>query len=228
MKQLITLLLATLLLLGLVACGGNVDPAESAASNAGTDSDQAATNANNTSATQNSTSNNGMTLGKLYYVNAKEGEQPSLRGLRLSGNRSGTLFNEKKPGTEGVRSVFELNEWVEFYPDADDQTQMKVYVLKHVDTPNPYAEATLSEETPGYVQSFDLRKESDQAEDSPWVSFYLNPDDTEPGYYDIVFTSEGKPVAVLLTRFYAEGELANKTDEELEELMKDRTAGSVK
>ena len=52
-----------------------------------------------------------------------------------------------------------------------------------------------------------------------WGSFYLNKEECEPGYYDFVFTYEGKAIATLLTRFYNENELTVKSDAELEALM---------
>ena len=48
----------------------------------------------------------------------------------------------------------------------------------------------------------------------------MNPEDAEPGYYDFVFAVENKAVALLVTRFFSEGELEGKTDAELENLMK--------
>ena len=53
-----------------------------------------------------------------------------------------------------------------------------------------------------------------------WGSFYLNPSDCKPGYYDFVFTYEGKAFATMLTRFYGESELESKTDPELDALAK--------
>ncbi|MBQ2332678.1 MAG: hypothetical protein II380_01845, partial [Prevotella sp.] len=61
-----------------------------------------------------------MVLGKLYFVNLKEGEQPIMTALSLFGNRCGSeSFNHKPYATEGIRSVFELDEWIEFYPQAN-------------------------------------------------------------------------------------------------------------
>ena len=58
-------------------------------------------------------------LGKLYFVNLKEGEQPVMSGLSLFGNRCGSEdFNHKPCAAEGIRSVFELDEWIEFHPQA--------------------------------------------------------------------------------------------------------------
>ena len=60
-----------------------------------------------------------MVLGKLNFVNLKEGEQPVMTGLSLNGNLCGTTdFNNKPSAAEGIRSVFELNEWIEFNPQA--------------------------------------------------------------------------------------------------------------
>ena len=58
-------------------------------------------------------------LGKLCFVNVEEGEQPVMTALRLSGNRCGSeLFNNKPCSADGIRSVFELDEWIEFHPQA--------------------------------------------------------------------------------------------------------------
>ena len=60
-----------------------------------------------------------MVLGKLYFVNLKEGEQPVMTALSLFGNRCGSEnFNHKPHATEGIRSVFELDEWIEFHPKS--------------------------------------------------------------------------------------------------------------
>ena len=47
-----------------------------------------------------------MVLGKLNFVNLKEGEKPIMTGLTLAGNRCGSeYFNAKPYATEGVRCV---------------------------------------------------------------------------------------------------------------------------
>ena len=62
-----------------------------------------------------------------------------------------------------------------------------------------YLKNALNEDTPGYIQECDLRKDPDAEETSQWGSFYLHPD---------------------LTKFYKPEELYLKSDSELEELMK--------
>ena len=112
-----------------------------------------------------------------------------------------------------------LNEWVEIYPDTDAESGLKCWVFRHKDDLAFYLDNTLSEETEGFAQMLDLNKDPDD-ETLPWGSFYLNPDECEAGLYDLVFTYNDKPVGALITKFYNNDELMEKSDEELEELMK--------
>ena len=71
------------------------------------------TKANAANSTNNAANNSQiqetMVLGKLYFVNLKEGEQPIMTALSLFGNRCGSeSFNHKPYAAEGIRSVFEL------------------------------------------------------------------------------------------------------------------------
>lgn len=160
-------------------------------------------------------------LGKLCFVNLKEGEQPVMTGLSLFGNRAGSAdFNHKPQAAEGIRSVFELDEWVEFHPQTEVQTGIKVMVFKHKAEQGFYLKNALDDETPDYVLECDLNRDPDAEETSHWGSFYLHPEETEPGYYDFVFLFDGKVFATMLTRFYKPDELFDKPDAELEKLMK--------
>lgn len=162
-----------------------------------------------------------MALGKLYFVNLEEGKQPVMTGLTLAGNRCGTGdFNNKPYATEGIRSVFELDEWVEFYPETKALTGIKVMVFQHKADQGFYLKNALNEDTSGYVQECELSKDPDAEETSQWGSFYLHPDEVAPGYYDFVFIYNGKVFATMLTKFYKPEELSFKSDSELEELMK--------
>ena len=60
----------------------------------------------------------------------------------------------------------------------------------------------------------------DAEESDPWGSFYLHPDEVEPGYYDFVFLYGNKVIATMLTKFYKPNEICEKSDSELENLMK--------
>ena len=163
-----------------------------------------------------------MVLGKLYFVNLKEGEQPVMTALSLSGNRCGTPdFNNKPYATEGIRSVFELNEWIEFHPQATAASGIKVMVFKHQADQGFYLKNSLNDETPGYVLVCDLNKDPDD-ETFHWGSFYLHPEEVEPGYYDFVFIYNNKVFATMLTRLFQEEEIQGKPDSELEKLMSEK------
>ena len=160
-----------------------------------------------------------MALGKLYFVNIKEEEQPAMTALRLFGDRCGTgEFNNKPFATEGIRSVFELNEWIEFYPEANAASGIKVMVFEHKEDQGFYLKNTLNDETPGYVQECGLNKDPDD-ETFQWGSFYLHPEEVNPGYYDFVFIFNDKVFATMLTRFFKQEEIYEKSDSELESLM---------
>nr|MCR5688651.1 hypothetical protein [Clostridiales bacterium] len=128
-------------------------------------------------------------------------------------------FNTYEPTDKGIRCIFELNEWVEVYPDPDNVASLAVWVFAHRDDPTEYAGIVFSEETEGYAAFCDLPAAPEDQEGAPAGSFYLNPEECEAGYYDLVFTVGGKASAVLTTRFYAEEELNGKTDAELVEIM---------
>lgn len=156
--------------------------------------------------------------GKLYLIGLKEGEEPVLKSLRISGNLAGsTEFNEKKAATEGIRCIFELDEWVEIYPEVSgDKSKLCVWVFVHNEDQGQYEKMKFSEEMKGLAAYAEVSGDEEDA----YASFYLNPEDYDPGYYDFVFTYNGKAVATLLTRFYGANELQEKSDSELSQIMK--------
>ena len=161
-------------------------------------------------------------LGKLCFVNGKDGEQPVMTALSLSGNHTGsTEFNSKPCATEGICSVFELNEWVEILPQATVASGIKVMVFPHHADQGFYLENALNDETPGYVQELELNQDPEDATRA-WGSFYLHPEEVGAGCYDLVFLHGNRVFAILPTRFFKEGEVSQKTDAELEELMAQR------
>ena len=161
-----------------------------------------------------------MTPGKLYFTTPSDGSQPVIHKVRITGNRAGsTEFNSKDPATEGLRCIFELNEYVDFYLESDAGYDLKVWVLKHRDDQSYYETAQFSDQMPDFASYVTLHSPEDDPADT-WGSFYLNPDEHAAGLYDFVFTYEGKAVASMITRFYGEGELESKSDDELASLMK--------
>ena len=162
-------------------------------------------------------------LGKLYFVNVKDGEQPVMTALSLYGDRCGTTdFNNKPSSSDGIRSVFELNEWIEFHPQATAGSGIKVMVFMHKDDQGFYLQNSLDDETPGYIQECDLNKDPDE-ETQHWGSFYLHPEEVNPGYYDFVFIYNNQVFATMLTRFFRVDEIVDKSDSELEKLMSQTT-----
>ena len=182
------------------------------------------TNANAANSTNNAANTSQiqetMVLGKLYFVNVKEGEKPIMTALSLFGNRCGSeSFNHKPYAAEGIRSVFELDEWIEFYPQACAGSGIKVMVFKHQEDQGFYLKSSLNDKTPGYIQELDLNKDPEGDETSLWGSFYLHPEEVEPGYYDFVFIYKNKVFATMLTHFFKPNEIYEKSDSELEKLM---------
>jgi hypothetical protein len=160
-----------------------------------------------------------MVPGKLYFVNIKEGEQPVMTALSLFGDRCGsTDFNNKPASADGIRSIFELNEWIEFHPQATAGSGIKVMVFTHKADQGFYLQNPLDDETAGYVLECDLNKDPDD-ETYHWGSFYLHPEEVDPGYYDFVFIYDNQVFATMLTHFYKVDEIAYKSDSELEDLM---------
>ena len=160
-----------------------------------------------------------MVLGKLYFVNTEEGEQPIMTALSLSGNRCGSeMFNSKPAASDGIRSVFELDEWIEFYPQATAGSGIKVMVFLHKEDQGFYLKNPLNEETSGYILECELNKDPDD-ETYRWGSFYLHPEEVDPGYYDFVFIYGNKVFATMLTRFYQRDEISDKPDSDLERLI---------
>ena len=226
MKKLFAFSLSLVLVLALAGCGGRTAEEVPASANPSGSVDVAQPDATEApAAPEQSQAESAAPVeaalipGELFQLG--DGE-PVVRGLRLAGNRSGSAeFNSADPAAEGIRCIFELNEWVEVTPDADDRDGLGVWVFSHRDDPAFYASETLSEETPGFAGYSDLKYPADNEDPDNWYwgSFYLNPEDCEAGYYDLVFTLDGDAAAVLLTRFYTEYELEAKTDAELVEIM---------
>lgn len=161
--------------------------------------------------------------GKLKLINLDDRNPSILRGLRIMGTSAGSVedINGKASSLDDIRCIFELTEWVEFYPDTDAEYSLRVWVLKHRIDQEYYNDCKFSDLMPNFATYCDLHypEDADNPEEWYWGNFYLNPEECEPGYYDFVFTYDGKAIATLLTRFYMEGELREKSGSELEALV---------
>lgn len=218
MKKIGSMILAAALVLSLAACGG------SGAGNSGSGNGNSGASVNSgTSAASNTQAGNAadtkgsnvMEKGKLYQV----GDNEVIKGLRIWGNQAGTAeFNERDAAKDGIRCIFQLNEWAEFYLDSDKGSGITVWVMDHDDDAVYDDKTKFSDEMKGFVLSCDLTDPGDG--ESQWGAFYISPDEHPAGNYDLVFTVNGKAVAKMLTVFYNEMELTEKSDAELEALMK--------
>ena len=222
MKKILALTLALVMLVSLCACGAKTtDDGTTVPPSNNQNESQPVNEDNGTSNDSNATS--AKLSGKINIINLDDRDSSILRGVRITGNNTGSEedINGKESSLDDVRCIFELNEWVEFYPDTDAEYALRVWILKHRDDQEYYNDCKFSDLMPGFVQYCDLHypEDADNPDEWYWGNFYLNPEDCEAGYYDFVFTYEGKAIGVLQTRFYAEGELSGKTGAELESLM---------
>ena len=241
MKKRILLLAAAALMLTVAACGKKDTPAagNAAAENKTTAAaEESKAPAGSGAAAADSAKNAESTEpepaipGKLNFITLKEGEEPILKGLRLYGNRVGDAaegagFNDRPAAAEDIRCIFELNEWVEVFPDTAEKKGIRLWVMKHREDQKSYEKAVFSDMAPDFVTYLDLEENADDAE-ACWGSFYLSPDDCEPGYYDFVFVHDKKVIATMVTRFYNDGELQGKPDSELEKLMAEEISAAGK
>ena len=228
MKKVFIAILAFLILTSLAACSCGKPGANSTDTsvNAPSDSQPAGNESAGGDASQNSSpaSEPEKLTGKLNLIDLDDRDPSVLRGVILTGNQVGTAeFNSRESSLTDVRCIFDLNEWIEFYPDTDKEYALRVWVLKHRDDQEYYNTCKFSDLMPNFASYCDLHYPADEEnpDEYPWGSFYLNGTECEPGYYDFVFTYEGKAIAVLLTRFYDQSELGNKSDAELEALMRE-------
>ena len=226
MKKLLILALALLMIVSLVACKGsengnnNTNPPASSTG----DNQQSGNESGNSNTSQSDNNAEAAKLtGKMNIINLDDRDPSVLRGVPIKGLSVGSHdgINGKESSLTDVRCIFELNEWVEFYPDTDATYGLRVWILKHRDDQEYYNTAKFSDLDPNFANYCDLHypEDAENPDETEWGSFYLHPEECEPGYYDFVFTYEGKAIATLLTRFYNENELTVKSDAELEALM---------
>lgn len=216
-----------MMLVGLCACGSKTDNKSSESSapeSSAADNTVAAFNSDasteETSAASGPAASQAKLDQKLNFIKLDDRDPSVLKGVSVYGNRTGSSeFNSKDPSTEGIRCVFELNEWVGFDLDTAKTAGITVWVLKHNDDQKLYETAEFTDQMAGFAQFCELKQDTENPENKSWGEFYLNPESCGAGYYDFVFVYDGKAIATLLTKFYNEGELSDKTDAELTKLM---------
>ena len=212
MKKICSIVLVTAMLFSFASCGKKEKESVSSKDTQATQQVD-----NNGGETTNKPSADALVLlpGKLEIVTLGD-SVPVIKGVNVAGNRAGTTeFNSKMPGTDGLRCIFELNEYLEFYLDSS-ATKIKVFGFKHIEDANQYIE---NGRLNGAAAHCELEKPENAAD--CWGSMYFNPDECEPGYYDLLFVSDDSLiVAMMQIKLFSAGELEDKSDDELNALMK--------
>ena len=222
MKKIIALIISATLLLSLSSCANSngTSTADKETTNDAVSGEDAG---GNSDATKNNNSDAGAIVllpGELYQFDKDADGGPVINGLTLKGNQVGTAeFNAKDPDVKGIRCIFQLNEWVEFYPDTNVNEGLYVYVYKHADDANVYTDMGFTEEDTKVLATCTLEKPEEA--DYQWGALYLNPEYADPDVYDIVFVKDGKAVAVMEAKFFDESSIEDKSDDELRAMMKD-------
>ena len=221
MKKILALIISATMLLSLSSC--NSSKATSTSAKETTKAAAAGEGAGgNTDATKKNADAGAIVLlpGELYQFDKDADGGPVIKGLTLKGNQYGSAeFNDKAPDVKGIRCIFALNEWVEFHPDTSVNDGLWVYVYKHADDAKVYTDMGFTEEDTKVLAVCTLSKPEEAGKQ--WGSLYLNPDNAQPGIYDIVFVKDGKAVAVMKANFAKEESLGDKSDDELRAMMKD-------
>jgi hypothetical protein len=224
MKKLLAMIVSGTMLLSLTACfnAGGTTTEKETTNETLNDTVASEDNGGAVDETKDNTDPGAIVLlpGELYQFDKDADGGPVIKGLTVKGNQVGTAeFNAKDPDVKGIRCIFQLNEWVEFYPDTTVTGGIYVYVYKHADDAKVYTDMGFTEEDTKVLATCTLEKPEEA--DYQWGALYLNPDNAQPGVYDIVFVKNGKAVAVMEAKFFGELSIQEKSDDELRAMMKD-------
>ena len=228
MKKLLCLSIILTMLLTFAACGSKSSSSSSASSDAEPKATQAQTEKPTAAATEDSAKEE-VTLipGTVYFLNVEENEEPVVKGLALDGNRIGSYvttteddgINGMPISDENIRFVFALNEWIGVRLETTQPEDLSMYIIKRGEKPNVYTAPFEPDAFECFAQANLQAPEDPTQEGTNWGEAYVNPDDSGPGYYDLVITSGKKPVAQVVIKLYNEADLEGKTDAELKQLM---------
>ena len=147
MKKTLAIILAFVLVLGLAACGS------SGTTSQGGNNDEAA-----------------KLTGKMNIINLDDRDPSVLRGVAIKGLTAGSYdgINGKESSLTDVRCIFELSEWIEFFPDTDATYGLRVWILKHRDDQEYYNTAKFSDLDPNFVNYCDLHYPEDADNPDEW------------------------------------------------------------
>ncbi len=232
MKRLLAMCLAVIMVGSLAACGSSSSSKADTASKSSSSSSAASNSDGSSTADSNGDSSKAIEKlipGKVcYFVDDKNVEQ-NIKGIRLDGNRTGkaaddqqATVNGRKPSLENIRSVFELNEYLNIFVDAKDKSDLKVAICKHHDNIADY----LTSKFDSLEKAADVSLNAEAGNDESMGETYVNPDGNEKGSYDLVIFDHGTPSLVVNIVLYNAGELEGKSDSDLEKLMNDNIAAA--
>lgn len=148
----------------------------------------------------------------------------ALKGLCLNGNQVGSeddpelVRNDKPAELNGVRCIFELNEWITFrltYGYDGGAAKLGVWMFPHRDL-GVYGRLDTMENTT-YFAEYELPYETypEPLEDE----FCIAPENAEPGAYDLLFTIDGNIIGGMLITLVSEHTLGGMTAEQLQKLL---------
>ncbi len=232
-KRFSSLMLAAALTFTLSACskaptsqpGDTASPAaKQAQEQAGAATEPAETKTEQTEAaapTADKPAEEAMVLGRLYQIDLPEGQTPLIKGVKITGNQSASALNDLPCAADGIRSVFNLDEWMYYTLDTGIPAGDKVGIYAFVHNPDPAA----------YDKGLPAEPAAKAEGEAPatWDSehtmdFYVFHEDYQPGYYDIVFVHNDKPIAKMMVKLFKDGELNEKSDAEIMELVQNDSA----
>ena len=158
----------------------------------------------------------GVIPGVLYQLNPVEGQEPVIKAVSLAGNRAGDEINRRELSVDNIRFVFELNEWISITADSEKKDGQFVVILPHAKDPDFYTEDSL-QAIPDNASYVNL----DPTDEGMIFGETYVYDFNNPGFYDLVFADNAKPVALILIRLFEEGQVEGISDAELEKYMTD-------
>ncbi|MBQ3586972.1 MAG: hypothetical protein II977_00245, partial [Oscillospiraceae bacterium] len=142
-------------------------------------------------------------------------DKSAITALRIESDNGGSL-NDRQRATTGIYSIFEHDEWIQFYPVGDAE-EIDIYYLAH-DEKADYSKVEAEwvyKNGVFFTRLYNQKNES--FPDGYWGASYFD-QDMKTGYFDLVFTSGGKIVAAMTIQVFEEGELSSLTREELVQL----------
>lgn len=142
-----------------------------------------------------------------------------LGGLYLASPSSGTNeMNKAGLRQTFIRSIFENTDHIEIYLGDSASDSMSAFLVPHHDDNSIYTEEYL-QGIPEEIVMTHLTDPNDP--DWYWGDLSLNEETYAPGYYDILFTDYGEPVATVTIKLTQSGSLSDFADHDYYSMIKE-------